>query len=111
MRQAYQVQRGENRVPMKVTVLLAGKHSMMEVEKVFTENVSSRGVRVISTCQWLIDDTLLVALPGVHFTSAARVTYCDPLGDGRFGTGLQFLGSTDKLQISALATAQDFPQT
>ncbi len=111
MRQQYQVQRGENRVAMKVTLLLTGNHSMMGVEKAFTENVSSHGLRAISTRHWLPDETLLVTLPVAHFTSAARVAYCDPLGEGRFGTGLEFLAPSESLAISSLEPAQESRQT
>ena len=111
MGQKYQMQRGEDRVVMAVTLLLAGSHRMMGVEKAFTENVSSHGARVISTRHWLPDETLLVVSPAVHFTSVARVAYCDPLGDGRFGAGLAFLEPSDNWVISALATAQESPQT
>lgn len=109
--QQYMVQRAEDRVDMKVTALLVGRHGRLGVETGLTENVSSRGVRVISTSEWQLDDTILVAMPGFHFTSAARVAYCDPLGDGRFGTGLQFVGASELLEITALATALEFPQT
>ena len=92
--QQYMVQRAEDRVDMKVTALLVGRHGRLGVETGLTENVSSRGVRVISTSEWQLDDTILVAVPGFHFTSAARVAYCDPLGDGRFCTGLEFVGAS-----------------
>ena len=109
--QQYMVQRAEDRVDMKATALLVGRHGRLGVETGLTENVSSRGVRVISTSEWQLDDTILVAMPGFHFTSAARVAYCDPLGDGRFCTGLEFVGASEPLEITALATALEFPQT
>ena len=108
MKQQFTVARAENRADMKVTAMLIGRHGKLGVEKAITENVSSRGARVISTSQWLVDDTILVALPGFHFTAAARVAYCDPLGDGRFGTGLEFVGASEHLEITALATALEF---
>ncbi len=110
MRQQQVVQRAEDRIDMKVTALLVGRHGRLGVETGLTENVSSRGVRVISRSEWLLDDTILVALPGFHFTSAARVAYCDPLGDGRFGTGLEFVGASEHLEMTALAAALQFPQ-
>jgi hypothetical protein len=80
------------------------------VERAATENVSPRGVRVISTSEQMIDDTILVALPAGHFTSVARVAYCDALGQGRFGTGLEFIGSSEPLEMSVLAAALKSPQ-
>jgi PilZ domain-containing protein len=111
MGQQYQVQRSEKRVVKEVTLLLAGNHRMMGVEKAFTENVSSHGARVISTRHWLPGETLLVASLAVHFTSVARVAYCDPLGEGRFRAGLEFLEPSDNWVVSALATAQESTQT
>lgn len=105
MKQQFIVERAEKRVDIKLTAMLIGTHGKLGVEKAITENVSSRGVRVISTSEWFIDDTILVALPAGHFTSAARVAYCDALGPGRFGTGLEFVGSSEHLEISALGTA------
>ena len=105
------VQRAEGRVTMKVTALLVGRHGTLRVETGLTENVSSRGARVVSTCTWPLDDTILVAIPGFHFTSSARVAYCDSLGVGRFGIGLEFVGSGEHLEITALATALQFSRT
>jgi hypothetical protein len=106
--QDYAVRRTEDRVGMRVTALLVGGHKKVEVETGLTENVSSRGARVISTSEWLRDDTILLAVPGFHFTSAARVAYCDALGDGRFVTGLEFVPAGPHLEITALAAAFEF---
>jgi hypothetical protein len=105
------VGRAEDRVAMKVTALLVGRHGTLRVETGLTENVSSRGARVVSTSEWPLDDTILVAIPGFHFTSSARVAYCDSLGVGRFGIGLEFVGAGEHLEITALATALQFSRT
>jgi hypothetical protein len=105
MKAQYTVERIEGRVNMKVTALLIGRHGKLGVEKAVTENVSPRGTRVISSSEWYIDDTILVALPAGHFTSAARVAYCDAIGGGQYVTGLEFVGLEEPLEISALAAA------
>lgn len=110
MKQQFMVERGENRVDMKLTAMLIGTHGKLGVEKAITENVSTRGVRVISTSEWFIDDTILVSLPAGHFTSAARVAYCDVLDQDRFVMGLEFVGSTEALELNALGTALESPQ-
>jgi hypothetical protein len=110
MKLQFMVERAENRVDLKVTAMLVGRHDKLGVERTITENVSPRGVRVISTSEWMIDDTILVALPAAHFTAVARVAYCDALGQGRFGTGLEFVGSSEPLEISLLATPLGSPQ-
>jgi hypothetical protein len=108
--QQYLVKRAADRVDMKVTALLVGRRDRLGVETGFTEDVSSGGVRVISTSEWPLGDTILVAIPGFHFTAAARVAYCDPLNDGRYGVGLEFVVSSEPLEMTALATALQFSQ-
>jgi len=110
MKQQFMLERAEIRVDMKVTAMLVGRHDKLGVERAITENVSPRGVRVISTSEWMIDDTLLVALPAGHFTSVARVAYCDALGQGRFGTGLEFVGLSEPLEMSVLTSTLESPQ-
>ena len=110
MEQAYLVKRAEPRVYTKATALLVGKHGRFEMETGFSENVSSRGARVITAKEWLPGEIVLFALPGFRFTSAARVAYCDSIGNGRFGTGLEFAGASEDLEITAFATAIEFPR-
>ncbi|HTQ60010.1 MAG TPA: hypothetical protein VMI32_07305 [Candidatus Solibacter sp.] len=101
MQQTFAAQRVENRTAIQTTALLIGRHGKLGVERAITENVSSRGLRVVSASEWYTDDTILVSLPAGHFTSAARVTYCDELGKGRFVTGLEFVGK-EPLQVAAI---------
>jgi hypothetical protein len=55
--QDYAVRRTEDRVGVRVTALLVGGHEKVGVETGLTENVSSRGARVISTSEWSRDET------------------------------------------------------
>jgi hypothetical protein len=109
--QQHAVQRAVDRVDMKVTALLVGKRGKLGMETGLTEDVSSRGVRVTSTSEWLLGEMVLVTIPGFHFTSVARVVYCNPLSNGRFGVGLEFVGAREPLEMAALVTALEFPQT
>lgn len=109
--QDYSVLRAEDRVSMKVTALLVGRCETVRVETGLTENVSSRGARVVSTSTWPLDDTILIAIPGFNFRSSARVAYCDSIGVGQFGIGLQFVGVGEHLEIAALATVLQFSRT
>ena len=109
MPQTYTVQRGEDRLQIKVTAMLVGRHGKLDIEKATTENASVHGVRVISTSEWYPDDLILVSVPAAHFTAAARVAYCHPLGDGRFGTGLEFASENDVLELAALQAAAEIP--
>ncbi len=106
--QLYEVRRAEDRIGMKVTALLVGKQDKLGVETGLTEDVSSRGARVIAATPWPLGETILVAIPGFHFTAAARVAYCSPLDNGKFGVGLEFVVASEPLEMTALATALHF---
>ena len=104
------VERVELRISVSGTAMLIGRHGRLGVERATMQNANSRGVRVISTTEWYEDDTILVSLPVGHFTSAARVAYCDFLEQGLFAIGLEFVGSDKPLDVSALEPDRDFPQ-
>lgn len=104
----FAIQRAENRVEIKVTALLIGRHGRLGVERAITENVSPRGIRVISSSEWYVDDTILVSLPAGHYTSAARVAYCDASGKGRYITGLEFVGENGQLQVAAIDASGEY---
>jgi len=83
--------RVERRVPMEIPVILDGHRQMPGMESTFTENVSTRGARVVSTRRWEQGERLIFASRTGEFRSSARVAYCQPLqGDG-FAIGLEFL--------------------
>jgi PilZ domain len=102
------MQRSEDRIDMKVTALLVGNQDKLGVETGVTADLSSHGVRVMAMTQRRLGETILVAIPGFHFTAAARVAYCQPMGDGRFGIGLEFVAGSEPLEMTALATALHF---
>jgi len=108
--QQYSVKRATDRVDMRVAALLVGRRERLGVETGLTEDVSSRGVRVLSTNEWTLGDIILVAIPGFHFTAAARVAYCYPTEEGRFALGLEFVESSEPLEMTALVTALQFSQ-
>ena len=96
------VERGEQRVDITGPAMLIGTHGRLGVERATMQNVSSRGVRVISASEWYTDDTILVSLPDGHFTSAARVAYCDALAPGQFAVGLEFVGAGAPFDLGSL---------
>ena len=96
------VERSEHRIAISGTAMLIGRHGRLGVEQATMQNASSRGLRVISSSEWYADDTILVSLPVGHFTSAARVAYCDASGQARFAMGLEFVGTSAPLDLSTL---------
>jgi hypothetical protein len=90
-RQAFPFNRAERRVPMEIPVVLDGHRQMPGTESTFTENVSARGARVVSTRRWEQGERLTFVSRTGEFRSSARVAYCHPLqGDG-FAIGVEFL--------------------
>jgi PilZ domain len=90
-RQGFTFHRVERRIPMEIPVVLDGHRRMPGTESTFTENVSARGARVVSTRRWEQGERLTFVSRTGEFRSSARVAYCHPLqGDG-FAIGVEFL--------------------
>lgn len=90
-RQTFSFHRVERRIPMEIPVVLDGHRRMPGTESTFTENVSARGARVVSTRRWEQGERLTFVSRTGEFRSSARVAYCHPLqGDG-FAVGVEFL--------------------
>jgi len=88
---SYAFHRVERRIPMEIPVVLDGHRRMPGTESTFTENVSARGARVVSTRRWEQNERLTFVSHTGEFRSSARVAYCQPLqGDG-FAIGVEFL--------------------
>lgn len=76
---------------MEVPVILDGHRQLPGTEATFTENVSARGARVVSTRRWETGTPLVLASRTGEFRSQARVAYCQPLrGDG-YAVGVEFI--------------------
>ena len=93
-------ERIEKRIPMAIAVHISGHRHMPGVETAFTENVSSRGARVISSRPWRPNEMLEIAsLPG-DFHAKARVAYCQSQSEG-FVIGLEFLEPSGRWVVNA----------
>jgi hypothetical protein len=90
-RNQFRYNRRENRIPMEIPVVLEGHRQTPGVEATFTENVSAKGARVVSTRRWEKGAVVMFASRTGEFRSASRVAYCQPLhGDG-YAIGVEFL--------------------
>jgi hypothetical protein len=102
MPKSFAVERLEKRVPMELAVQISGNERVPGVETSFTENVSSRGARVVTVRRWQPGDRLLFAsLPG-DFRATARVAYCQTLRGEGFAIGLEFLEPSGQWVIRSL---------
>jgi hypothetical protein len=100
MANTFAIERPEKRIPMAIAVHISGHARMPGIETTFTENVSSRGARVVSTRRWRPNEMLEIAsLPG-DFRAKARVAYCQPQSEG-FAIGLEFLEPTGRWVVNA----------
>ena len=100
---SFAVPRVESRVPMEVGVQISGHAHLPGVETTFTENVSSRGARVLSIRRWSPNDRLNIATLTGAFHSLARVAYCQSLRGAGYAVGLEFLDAKGHWVISAPA--------
>ena len=76
---------------MEVGIRLSGNGMLPGTEATFTENVSARGARVLSSRRWKVNDQLTIATLTGSFHSLARVAYCLPQSDAGFAVGVEFL--------------------
>ena len=83
--------RREARIPIEVGVQISGHLIEPGTETTFTENVSPRGARVLSTRRWQQNDRLTISTLSGSFRSLARVAYCQMVPDSGFAVGLEFL--------------------
>jgi hypothetical protein len=88
--------RSEKRVPMEVGVRISGHSALPGTETTFTENVSPRGARVLSTRPWKINDKMVISTMTGSFRSTARVAYCAMTPDSQFAVGLEFIEPNGK---------------
>ncbi len=83
--------RCETRIPMEVGVHISGHRVQPGTETTFTENVSLRGARVLSTRRWKINDQIVVTTLAGSFHSIARVAYCHTVPQAGFAVGVEFV--------------------
>jgi hypothetical protein len=92
--------RREARVPMEVGVQITGHPALPGTETTFTENVSSRGARVLSVRRWKPGDRLTIATLTGSFRAVARVAYCQLIPESGFAVGLEFLEPNGKWVVA-----------
>jgi PilZ domain-containing protein len=83
--------RRDARVPMEVEVQISGHAQIPGTEFTFTENVSARGARVLSSRRWKPNEQLVLTTNVGSFRSVARVAYCQPVQQACFAIGLEFV--------------------
>src|SRR5258708_40246323 len=89
--QVHSFHRAERRIPMEIGVFLESKRQAPGAESTFTENVSERGARVVSSRRWEPNDRLTLSSRSGELRSSARVAYCQPMQGYGFAVGGELL--------------------
>jgi len=61
------------------------------VKRAVTENVSARGVRIVTEYDCPPGKHVMVSAPEQGVRSLARVVYCEPVESSKFAVGLAFV--------------------
>jgi hypothetical protein len=82
----------EKRISLAVPVEISSLQDPSAIERTTTENVCSLGIRVLTKRAKQLNDKMMIKSLAGDLRTLARVVYCQPLPDGRYGVGLQFRG-------------------
>src|ERR1700683_2459294 len=88
---SFNATRCETRIPMEVGVHITGHGAHPGTETTFTENVSSRGARVLTTRRWKINDRIEGATLAGSFLTFASAGVCHTTADTGYAVGLEFV--------------------
>ena len=91
----------EKRLYLNMPFELSKLQSSNGAERTITENISSIGARVLSRRAMEPHEQLLVSSRVGNLRTKARVVYCRPSPDGRFGVGLRFEGVAANFLLAA----------
>lgn len=80
----------EKRIHIEVPLRLLMLRNPGGIEKTITQNVSSHGVRVLTSRPLQPQERLVATTADGEIRMHARVVYCQGLPDGHFAVGLQF---------------------
>lgn len=86
--------RTDNRDPMTVAVELYSLDTHTPAQRGFTQNVSSRGARVVTSNHWQPNDRLYIKSLRGNLRANARVVYCQPLASDSYAIGLELFAPT-----------------
>ena len=81
----------ERRIAKEIVVELVRPVPPQLEEAAATQNVSARGMRVVTEHVWRPGDLLLVGSPETGLQTQARIVYCQRLENKAFAVGLELL--------------------
>ncbi len=83
--------RSDRRITKEVAMELARADASQLREMAIAQNVSARGMRVVTEDVWLPGDPVLLSSPESGVSTQARVVYCQRMENNRFAVGLELL--------------------
>ena len=83
--------RSEKRSAAAVTVMLTSPDPPFPTELALTENISSRGARVVSKGLWGKNNSLVIKSLEGDLQSEARVVYRQPIRENVYAIGLELI--------------------
>ena len=86
--------RSEERSTAAVAVMLTSPDPPFPTELAVTENISSRGARVVAKKSWSISNSLVIKSLEGDLQSEARVIYRWPVRDDVYAIGLELIEPT-----------------
>lgn len=86
--------RAEGRVALAVAVCLVNTKEPDAGEMVYTENVSSSGVRAVSKRRWQPGEDHRAFPMRINIHLPVRIVYCQEVTKNRFAVGLKFHGAS-----------------
>jgi hypothetical protein len=85
--------RNEKRVTVAIPVCLVTVEKLLFADQAMIVNVSSNGARVLTRRRWQLEEQPRLASSSGELRTQAKVIYCEPLANGHFCIGLQFLSA------------------
>jgi hypothetical protein len=92
----YSFDRSELRNRAVVAVMLASLDGRLSTERIFTQNISDHGARVLAKQRWRTDDSLVIKSMEGDLQSEARVVYSRPADDNCYAIGLALVHPTGR---------------
>jgi hypothetical protein len=84
-------ERRKKRVSTEVVVMLSGQNGVSRPEWAWTENISARGARILTTHHWRPNDSLLIRCVDGTLRARGRVIYRQGLRDDLPAIGVKLM--------------------
>lgn len=88
---AMEPRRVEERIAAAVAVMLTSADPAFPTELTVTQDISSRGARIVSKELWRADDSLVIKSLEGDLQSEARVVYRQPIRENVYAVGLELI--------------------